>query len=46
MFHWNDSVSMENSCNQAQFLKKEIIMKYLAGKIFAWNFLQLPIQNI
>ena len=31
--------------NKAQFLKKKIIMKCLMIKIFAWNFLQLPVQK-
>ena len=31
--------------NQAQLLNKKIIMKCLMVKIFAGNFLQLPIQK-
>ena len=36
--HLSDSIYVWNSCNQAQFLNKEIIMECLAIKIFAWNF--------
>ena len=32
-------------CNQSQFINKEIIMKRLVIKIFARNFLQLPIEK-
>ena len=36
----------KNCCNRPQFLNKETVMKCLGVKIFAWNFLQLPIQNM
>ena len=42
----NDSIYLWNCCNQEQFSNKKVIMKSLAIKIFAWNFLQLPIQKI
>ena len=40
------SIRLSNCCNQGQLLNKKVIMKCLAIKIFAWNFLQLPIQKI
>ena len=36
----------KNCCNRPQFLNKETVMKCFGVKIFAWNFLQLPIQNM
>ena len=44
--HLNDSIYIWNCCNQAQFLSKNIVMKCLAIKIFAWKFLQPPVQKI
>ena len=38
LHHLSDSIYIWNCCNQAQVLNKEIIMKYLAIKTFAWNF--------
>ena len=49
MYHLNDSfdsIDIWNCCNQAQFLNKEIIMKCLTIKFFAWTFLKLSIQKI
>ena len=49
MYHLNDSfdsIDIWNCSNQAQFLNKEIIMKCLAIKFFAWTFLKLSIQKI
>ena len=37
----NDSIDIWHCCNQEKFLDKDIIMKSLANKISAWNFLQL-----
>ena len=46
MYYLNDSIDLWNCCNQARFLNKEIIMECTVIKIFAWKFLQLPIQKI
>ena len=46
MYHLNDSIDIWNYWNQVQVLNKEIIMKCLVIKTFAWKFLQLPIQKI
>ena len=35
MFHLTYSIDIENCCKQAEFLNKEIIMKYLVVKPFA-----------
>ena len=45
MFHLSDSIDIKDCCNQAQCLNKEIITKCLAIKIFARDFLQLPIKK-
>ena len=42
----SDSNYLWNCCNQGQLLNKKVIMKCLAIKFFAWNFLQLQIQKI
>ena len=46
VYHLNNSIDKWNCSNQAQFLNREIFMKCLVIKIFAWKFLQLPIQKI
>ena len=46
LHHLNDSPYMWNCCNHVQFSNQKIIIKYLTIKIFAWNFLQFPIQKI
>ena len=35
MYHLNDSIDIQNYCNQAQFLDKEIIMNCLVTEMFA-----------
>ena len=45
MHYLNDSISLWNCCNEGQLLNKKVIMKCLAIKMCAWNFLQLPIQK-
>ena len=44
--HLNDSIYLWNCCSLGQFLNKKVIMKCLAIKIYAWTFLQLPIQKM
>ena len=45
VYYLNHSIYLWNCRNQGRLLNEKVIMKCLPIKIFAWNFLQLLIQN-